>query len=307
MPGPGGGSRSGGGSRGGSSSGGSRGGSRGGFGGSSSGGSRGGFSGPQGGVHGGIGRPPAGGFGRPPVGGFGGPYGGFGPGYHRPQRYGGGCLGGGCLGGGCLSAVFMPIILIVFLLAISGAVFRSCTAEPHSDSILQSNTGQYEETYEYDELAFQDYADAQYAAEFGDSTAYEDNLLIVFLTAEDYYDFYYIAWVGDHIVTDINYMFGNEETELGQAIGSNINATSYKYSLDSELARVVETMTQEIVAKELNTSFSCDEDHVQVESHLTNKTEIPMTEETVNEALKEFTETTGIPAVIVVEDMEDVF
>ena len=166
---------------------------------------------------------------------------------------------------------------------------------------------QQEGTYEYDEETLQDYADEQYAAEFGNSTAYEDNLLLVFLTAEDYYDFYYIAWVGDHVVTDINYMFGNEETELGQALGSNINETSYKYSLDSDLARVVDAMTQEIAAKGLNTSFECEENHVQVESHLTNKTEIPMTEETVNEALKKFTEMTGIPAVIVVEDIEDVF
>ena len=102
-------------------------------------------------------------------------------------------------------------------------------------------------------------------------------------------------------------MFGNEQTELGHALGSNINETSYKYSLDSDLAGVVDTMTQEIVAKGLNTSFGCEENHVQVESHLTNKTDIPMTEDTVNEALKKFTETTGIPAVIVVEDIEDVF
>ena len=209
--------------------------------------------------------------------------------------------------GGLLGVVLMPMILIVFGIAILGAMFRSCSAEPYEDSESQSEVVEYEETYEYDEEILQDFADEQYAAEFGNSTAYEDNLLLVFLTAEDYYDFYYIAWVGDHIVTDINYMFGNEQTELGHALGSNINETSYKYSLDSDLAGVVDTMTQEIVAKGLNTSFGCEENHVQVESHLTNKTDISMTEDTVNEALKKFTETTGIPAVIVVEDMEDVF
>lgn len=206
--------------------------------------------------------------------------------------------------GGLLGVILVPIVLIMFVVAIFGSLLSSCTAS--SGPMSQSNEAQYSEV-EYDEEKFQDYADAQYAAEFGDSTAYEDNLLIVFLTDEDYYSFSYIAWVGDHIATDINYMFGNEETELGQAMEASINTTSYKYSLDSNLAQVMETMEQKITAQGLDSSFKCEEEHVQVESHLTNKTSISMTEDTVNDALKNFTESTGIPVVIVVEDMDEVF
>ena len=43
------------------------------------------------------------------------------------------------------------------------------------------------------------------------------------------------------------------------------------------------------------------------ESHLVNYTDLALTEATVNDSLSAFTETTGIPAVIVVEDMETVF
>lgn len=160
----------------------------------------------------------------------------------------------------------------------------------------------------YDENVFQDYANVQYAAEFGSSTAYEDNLLLVFLAdGKEFYDYYYIAFVGDHINTEINYMFGSNETELGRAIAASVNQVSYKYSLDSNLAQAVETMTGHIEGLSLESSFSCSEEHIQTESHLTNKTAIQMTEETVNTALKGFTDATGIPIVVVVEDITDVF
>ena len=160
----------------------------------------------------------------------------------------------------------------------------------------------------YDENTFQDYADAQYQAEFGTSSAYEDNILLVFLTEDDeYYDYCYIAWVGDHVVTDISYMFGDERTALGSAISNAVNESSYKYSLDSDLAGVIESLKLQITLKGLETSFTCGEDHAQVQSHLTNKTSLNLTEQTVNAALQSFTDTTGIPIVLVVDDIEDVF
>ncbi len=278
MPGPGGGSRGGGGFRGGGFGGGSFGGG-GGFGG---GGHRGGgFGGPHGprGPHFGWG--------------FGPRFGGW---YHRPY-YGGGCLGG------LMGLMMLPIVLILvaalMIFSVVGS-FGSAVSTVASGGNLT-----------YDENVFQDYADAQYAAEFGTSTAYEDHLLLVFLVEdEEYWDYAYIAWVGDHIDTSINDMFGNDQTAYGRAITSSINAQSYKYSLDSNLARVVEAMEDQITAKNLPSSYksSCDhENHTQVASHLTNKTELPLTEQTVNDALTSFTEATGISVVLVVDDIDDVF
>lgn len=244
------------------------------------GGGRGGFSGgSRGGGFGG--GPRGGGFGGPPMGG------GW---YPRRRYYGGGCFGG------MLNMILGPIILILLVVFSLFSYVGSSV-----NSIAQGGN------VRYDEEQFQDYADAQYAAEFGSSTAYEDNLLIVFLVDEEHTDFNYIAWVGDHIDSDINYMLGNNQTELGQAMNSCINEASYKYSLDSNLAQVMGEMTEKIEALGLESSFTCTENHAQVTSHLTNHSDLNLTETTVNDALTAFTDKTGIPAVIVIEDMEDVF
>lgn len=264
-------------------------------GGSHGGGSRGGFGG--GGFGGGPGR---GGLGGGPRGGFGGRQGGFGFGprpprpprrgfwgWHRRPYYG----GGGCLGG-CLGTLMLPIIILVVVVVLIFSVF----------------SGAFQGTIvSYDEDALQDYADEQYTEAFGSSSAYEDNILLVFLTDEEYYDYSYIAWVGDHLVTDINFMFDSQSSEFSQAVSSSLNVDSYKYSLDSNLAAVVETMEQKITETEFESSFKCNEKHNQVDSYLKNDTDIKMTDDTVNSALTSFTESTGIPMVIVVEDMSDVF
>ena len=269
MPGPGGGSHGGGGSRGGG----------GGF-------SGGGFSGGShgGGFNGGFNHHPGGGHRPPHHGGYyHGPH--FGGGWYRRPRY----SGGGCF----------PVLIFVVLFIIGGFL-----------SLFPSNNVEYIDSNDgiYDENIFQDYANDQYEKEFGKTVAYEDNILLVFLAEdENYYDYYYIAWVGDHIVTDINYMFGNENTELGHAISNAVNTNSYKYSLDSNIAQVIEYMKNDIVAKNLESSFICNEDNAGYVSHLTNNTFIEMTEETVNTALQSFTEETGIPIVVVVEDIDDVF
>lgn len=267
MPGPGGGSRGGGGGRG-----------FGGFGGGSSG-------------FGGGGRGFGGG-GR----GFGGPH------YHRPH-YGGWFFGpryyggGGCLGG-LMGLMLAPIILIMLAVIMIFSIFGSAFN-------LVTTGGELT----YDENVFQDYADSQYAAEFGMTKDYEDNLLIVFAVEDnEYYQYAYIAWCGDHIDTRISNMFGSNGTKLGNAISSSaINSNSYKYSLDSGIASVINTMQGHIAALGINSSFTCKTESVDYDSHLTNKTELDLTEETVNAALEEFTAATGIPIVVVVDDIDDIF
>lgn len=203
-----------------------------------------------------------------------------------------------------IGAMLAPVILLIFIIAF----VTSCVSG--NVHVEYGDGGYYAESIHadlYDEEKLQDYANEQYEKEFGLLDSYEDNLLIVFLTAEDRYEYAYIAWVGDHIVTDISWMLGNDETELGQAMSQCINDTDYKYSLDSNLADVMRTMTKQIQALNLESSFNCAEESAQYASHVTNYSEISLTEQTVNDALVAFTDATGIPAVIVVEDMEDVF
>lgn len=272
MPGPGGGSRGGG----------ARGGARGG-----------GFSGSRGGS-----------FGGSRGGSFGGPRGGFGPRppmhhhHHMPHMHYGGFWPRRTYhhgGGGCMGAILAPFIVIAFvMIMIFSAVTGSVGVTVNE---MDSN---------YDEETFQTYADSQYRKAFGDSSAYEDNILIVLLTNENADDYYYIAWVGDHVARDINYMFGNNETELGNALYSSINMAGYWYSLDSNLAGAVDMMTKNVESLGLESSFTCNEAH-SASSKLINYTSLSLTEETVNTSLEAFTDATGIPICIVVEDFNDVF
>lgn len=285
MPGPGGGSRGGG------FGGGSRGGSFGG-------GSRGGFGGGSRGPGGpGGGRGPGG----PRPGGFGGPRGGFGgprPGYHHGphhwgffgprwgRRYYG---GGGCLGS------FMGLIITLIVVALLVVVFAF-------SSIRNIASGGQ---VMYDESKMQAYASEQYEKEFGSS---ENALCVVFLTGDEAQGYYTIAWIGDNIKTEINNMFGNEYTEFGEAVNKYVSSDYHAYSLDKSLASVMDYMTEQIKSLNLASSFDRTmETGYEKTSHLVNYSELSMTESTVNYSLENFTEQTGIPAVIVVDDMQEVF
>lgn len=199
-----------------------------------------------------------------------------------------------------IGAILAPIIVLIV-----AAVFIFSAIGSFGSSLSIASQGG---VLTYDENAFQDYADERYAAEFDDATAYEDNILLVVLTEnENYSQYAYIAWVGDHVATDINYMFGNDGTALGDAMDASINTNSYKYSLDSNLAAVIAAMEQEVTAAGLTSPFTCNEERMGAESHLTNRTDLELTEQTVDAALQSFTESTGIPLVVVVDDMDEVF
>lgn len=194
----------------------------------------------------------------------------------------------------------MIMIPIIFIL-IGGIALVSTVSTAFSAA---ANGG----IVEYDENKFQDYADACYAEEFGASTTYEDHILItVLIDPEGLSNFYYIAWVGDHIAYEISDLFGDNYTALGRAMASCVNEKTYKYSLDSNLAKVMQTMKKQVQAQGLSSSFLCTEAQDAVPSHLTNKSSLSLTESTVNASLEDFTSATGISVVIVVDEMEAVF
>ena len=281
-PGGGGGSRGGGGFGGGSFGGGSRGG--GGFGGGSFGGSHGGSFG---GSHNG--------------GSFGGHHGGHFGGHHHhgphfwgPRRrtvfYGGG------FGGGCFSIVFIFIFII----------FTALFFLMPQNTVIDFTNGITIQEDMYDEATMQDYANDKYMRYFGSSSALEDNILLVFLTNEACDGYYTIAWVGDNIADDINYMFG-EYTEYGDALYNNVDEY-FAYSLDSDLADVIETMTNHITDLGLSSSFYWESDRSNLaDSKFVNMTSMDLTTEIVHRAITDFTAKTGIPMVIVVDSAEKVF
>lgn len=260
--------------------------------------------GPGGGARGGSGFG-GGGFGR---GGGGGGYSGGGYGGHHhyhhhygPRRFGFWFgpryyYGGGGFFGGFFAFLLLPIIMILIAgIVLISSIGPAITAFAEGGVVL------------HDEEAFQDFADSQYREIYGASAAYEDNILIVVLTDEDYEKYEYIAWVGDHIKTNVNYMFGSNSTELGLAMSNAINTSSYKYSLDSNLASVFESMQNKITALGNESHFTCTEEHAQVAPVFKNYTSLDMTAETVGTALTNFTNATNISISLVVEDAEEVF
>ena len=216
----------------------------------------------------------------------------FGFGFHRPYYYGGGCLSG------LLGAIMLPIFILIFAAIF---FFTSLTS-----AITNVSSGG---TVEYDEYKFQDFADAEYQKAFGPSSSgtYEDNILIAFLVNEEMDGYYCIAWVGDNVHNDINLMFGDEYTEFGSSVKANVSG-EYKYSLDKSIALVIDDMAENIESLRLNSSHvKATESHSTEKSVLRNYSNVNMTEATVNDALKSFTEKTNIPIAVSVNTDEAVF
>ena len=304
----------GGGSRGGGFGGGSRG---------PSGGSRGGFSGgsrgPSGGSFGGGSRGPSGHHG----GGF---HGGHHPPppprhHHRPFFHGRGYYGGGGYhhhhhgGGGILSTFFAFIIVLVmlfgifkFVFGINGSDVREWIDDFKYDSTY--NEEQYYDEYgegDYSESLFQSYTNNKYQEIYGETTCYEDNILVVFLTTDANDGYYTIAWVGDNINYQITDMFGNEQTELGDAMSTSIS-DYHGYSLGSNLAQVVDKMTDNVTQLDLDSPYKSEGDRSSVaDSKVYNYSNCKFTEDTVNASLKNFTDKTGVTFCIVVDNETTVF
>lgn len=266
--------------------------------------------GPAGGSHGGgFGGGSRGGGGGFGGGGFGGgprgPHGphGFGPRgprrpFFRPRGFffGGPFYGGGGFFGGLFAILMLPIVIII----IASIFLVSAVISAFSIAI---NGGEMV----YDDGVFQDYVNEQYYAEFSDKGAFEDYLLIVVAVDEDYEGYVSYAWVGEH-VNFASYRIDSrgETTVFSEAISNNLSHGSLKYSLDTGLANAMTEMGNKIEQRGV-ANYTCEESHTSVTSHLVNKTEMDVTAETVNTALASFTEKTGIPAVIIVEDGVDIF
>ncbi len=270
------------------------------------GGSRGG--GFSGGSFGGGGRgfSGGGGFGGGSFGGHnaGGSFGGSHHHHHHHGHYGGWGRGPVRVGGGCGGSIFAVIVIILFIAF--GALWF--IAEPGTVTINGKPVYIYEDELAYDEGIMQDYANSRYKEIFGEHPFYEDNILLVFLTNEEADGYYTIAWVGDNIKREINEMFG-EYTEYGEYMSQYINTNYYAYTLDMNLADVINAMEKSIAEAQLGSSFYEDNDHDKAaESSLYNyDTRLDISKEIVDSALKSFTYKTGIPCVIVVDTVESVF
>lgn len=203
------------------------------------------------------------------------------------------------MGGGCLSALMAPIFcLVLAVILLVGVIMNGVSTLASGGNVV------------YNENRMQDYANEQYAAIYDPSSdTYEDNVLIVFLTNEDGQNYYCIGWTGDNLKRSVSNLYGNEYTALGKAMNSSINQTSYRYSLGSNLADVTEQLQAAVEDLGLETVYDSASNGTHSAGQVYNKSQsdIQFNSETVDNALKRFTEATDLSMSIVVADSADVF
>ena len=188
-----------------------------------------------------------------------------------------------------MGPIIAIILVIVFAIAFVGSSFSAVF-----------NGG----TIRYDEATFQRYADSRYAEEFGQSSAYEDNLLIVFLVDEESENYYTIAWIGDNVRSEVSDMFGNEYTALGRAFSASI-PEMFENSLSKDLRSVVQKMKTEVLR--VPDRFEDTPTAVAIAPRFVNHSSFRITDATVQGALDDFYLETGISMSLVVAEMSDVF
>ena len=157
---------------------------------------------------------------------------------------------------------------------------------------------------QHDEQEMQRYGLEQYSLAFSEAEEYEENILIAFLVNEERDDYYVYACVGDYLDLEVREMFGDEYTRFGAVTLSTVNSEYYEFSLSSNLADVMTKMAKEI--EHVGGTMSVEPIDIEM-SRVANDSSLAINEETVNRALKDFAERTGIGAVIVIEDMEELF
>lgn len=195
----------------------------------------------------------------------------FGP---RRRYYGG---GGGCLGG-LIGAMIIPVIFVLMAIIVIFA------------SVADGGIG-------YDEQGFQTFANQQYLAAFSNTDDYEGNILLVFLVYEGYDGYDCIPWGGYNIDSETEELFGTYfESTVRNAIPDY-----YEFALTKSFRQIVSKMTSAAPGKA--TAELVDTQY----SKLYNCTSLDIDQDIVNAELEKFTQKTGYPIAIVVEDGAKVF
>lgn len=196
-----------------------------------------------------------------------------------------------------MSIILLPIILILFF-----TVFLVMSIVDTVDVVSQGGIIQY------DESTFQDYTQSAYYSNFTDVETQEDGILIVVLAYEDYQEVAYIAWPGDNIENNINNAFSTG-SYFGSYFDSTVNIDNYKYSISKDLSKVIDYMSDRVVSYGNESSFIVDHDMTNApKSVAINKSKlVDLNEQTLSVSLERFTEETGIPIILLVDDAEAVF
>lgn len=240
----------------------------------------------------------------------GGSFGGGGGYGHRPGGYYGGYRRGmrfgffpgfgfyrpfGFFGGGFFGFLMFPIILLLVVAFLLFNMVSSAVSNVMSGGVIS-----------YDESAYQKYAINEYYEHFDSTDAtFEDNILISVLINENYDYGYFIAITGNNVSTPVvNEFRADGNYTFARAMNSFVQ-DYYEFSLHNDLARVVDTLTASVKNMSPLKYPSGRENPAQ--SKLVNDSSLTIDATYLEYSLDEFTDATGIPLVIVVDEMEDVF
>ena len=159
----------------------------------------------------------------------------------------------------------------------------------------------------YNEQVASYYTESNYNDIYGTSSARNDNLLIVFLANEDCDQFYCFPMAGENIRKDVASVFSGKESAFGKALLEKIDLDrGYEYTLNDDLIYIIGKAEEKISSLNIASPFKNPSDRTNVvESHVVNNTTIELSS-SLDMALKDFTEETGIAITVIVDKAETV-
>ncbi len=187
--------------------------------------------------------------------------------------------------------IFLPFIIIFFVM------FAFFFGGP-------SGCGcSFNENTHVDEALVDKYTENQYNEKFASLSNYEDYALIVFLIDdEEYYEYYYCTWIGDHVSANTANLLGLNDSTLDDAFEANIS-TDYKKTISLDLASTI----YQLISKSDSNGLTCNESTAAyISSHVDNDTNLNIDEATINAALKAFEDKTGVKLVLVIDTINEV-
>lgn len=208
--------------------------------------------------------------------------------YRRRHRYVSSSLSGFGTIIGALLTVFVFVFFFIFFCVGYFATLKN------DDSTI----------HEINENDFEKWTENLYDSNFKNTSNYEDYILVsLLIDEEDYYEYYYCVWIGDHVSDDLAELFGDEDSIIGKALEENI-AYNYKYSLSSDLGDAIKYIYDEYDSD--SPGLTCnDERNAIIASTLINDTSLELDDDKISGPLFLFEVETGVGIVLNVATITD--
>lgn len=156
----------------------------------------------------------------------------------------------------------------------------------------------------YDKKKMNEYIKTNYENEFKDSATYEDNIILFFLYNEDYNEYLLDFYIGYDLSTSI-YKYLNTYSNSSN-FDRNFDTSNCDDDIEKNLSNVINEITINL-DNNFDEYLKCNHTNDEYISKVTNSShsELDITE--IERSLINFTDTTGLSIVLVIDSMENVF